>query len=63
MALLDRSPEVAARKRGLCKFCNQATAPGQYIVKVDRLGWVHAGCADRYLEFRQIKAAHDGEES
>lgn len=57
--LKPRGVEILARKSGRCKLCPNPISPGQAVLKVDPLGWVHTTCGDAY---RQVLADHDIED-
>jgi hypothetical protein len=42
-------PEVLAHRRGRCWLCRRPILLGEhYVAKLERLGWVHSGCAAGY---------------
>lgn len=57
--LKPRGVEILARKPGGCKLCPHPIRPGQAVLKLDPMGWVHAPCGDGY---RRVLAEHGVEE-
>ena len=42
-------PEALARRNSWCPLCRERIRSGRhYIARVERLGWLHAGCAASY---------------
>lgn len=58
--LKPRGPEVLAKRSGRCELCPQPISPGQVLLKVEPIGWVHVGCGDGY---RAVIADHAEEEA
>ena len=64
MAAPPRSPEVIARKSGICKFCPERIVAGESVIaKAGSLGWVHGHCAAEWRRLQEVIDDHreDGE--
>lgn len=60
MSAAVASPETLARRRGRCRLCHEPiVADFHYVVKLDRLGWVHSECGSGYL---RVLEEHRGDD-
>lgn len=64
MAAPPRTPEVIARKHGICKFCAERVIGGESVIaKAGSLGWVHAHCAAEWRRLQEVRDDLEGDAS